>query len=93
MSRPSSATRYAAVQYHEPNVGVPDLSEGEMADSAAEVVDAPLLLLRIAQSRAETTRLVDWIRGAGALLFLPPHAPRAIHACALVIALLQTAKP
>ena len=43
-------------------------------DSAAEVVDAPLLLLRIAQSRAEATRLVDWIRGAGALPF--PYKPR-----------------
>ena len=45
-----------------------------MMDSAAEVVDAPLLLLRIAQSRAEATRLVDWIRGAGALPF--PYKPR-----------------
>ena len=42
------------------------LTEGQIHDSAAEVVDAPLLILRIAQSRAETTRLIDWLRGMGA---------------------------
>ena len=50
---------------HEPGGINPDVSEGEFVDASAEVVDAPLLLLRIAQSRAEATRLVDWIRGAG----------------------------
>ena len=67
MSRAGQGGRYDAVQYHDPSGGMTDLSEGEMMDSAAEVVDAPLLLLRIAQSRAETTRLIDWIRGAGVL--------------------------
>ena len=54
-----------SIQMHEPGGINPDVSEGEFVDASAEVVDAPLLLLRIAQSRAEATRLVDWIRGAG----------------------------
>jgi hypothetical protein len=41
------------------------LTEGQIHESAAEVVDSPLLILRIAQSRAESSRLVDWLRGAG----------------------------
>lgn len=41
------------------------LTEGQIHDSAAEVVDAPLLVLRIAQNKGEMTRLVDWLRRQG----------------------------
>ena len=52
------------------------LTDGQIHDSAAEVVDAPLLILRIAQSRAETTRLIDWLRGMGARI-TPSTAAKA----------------
>ena len=42
------------------------LTEGQIHDSAAEVVDAPLLILRIAQHKVEMSKLIDSLRGAGA---------------------------
>ena len=77
------------------------LTEGQIHDSAAEVVDAPLLILRIAQSRAETTRLIDWLRGMGArhastpaltahtlsCIFCLSHKPPLINLSACVVLL------
>ena len=53
------------VASHDASAASLPLTEGQIHDSAAEVVDSPLLLLRIAQSRHEMTKLMDWMRGAG----------------------------
>ena len=47
------------IQYHDPAAQASGPFEtGAMADAGAEVVDAPLLILRLAQSRVEGSRLV-----------------------------------
>ena len=53
------------------------------APPAAEMPDAPLLLLRLASSRSEFSRLVDWLRASG--LGAEGHVPRPMLLKALTI--------
>ena len=69
------------IQYHDPSAPSTPFADGMTHDSAAEaasanMVETPLLVLRLAQSRVESTRLVDWIRGAGAR---SPPTLRVLH--------------
>ena len=64
MMASTSSLRYG--EEPDPTIKEPPLTEGQIHASAAEVIDAPLLVLRIAQHKVEMSKLIESLRGAGA---------------------------
>jgi hypothetical protein len=58
----SSAAGLHNIQQHEPAGLPPPLSEGQLHDLGAEAADAPMLIVRLAQSKAEWTALHQFLR-------------------------------